>query len=193
LDADADIAEVDWPRLVTACRKRLSHMINRLEARLEEAAAGTHSPAWALGRMVVVLSLLQQLRKHPPQVNGPISGRIRPTSLVSAEQLRKAFDIAVRALYGSGRIAQKLEAAANTRAAEERLLIDNLLLWFAREIGADCASVPGQKIDISILQARADVVPVALSAAAYSKLEPWAEYRDPCLSVWDDSLPVDLD
>ncbi|WP_157019989.1 phospholipase D-like domain-containing protein [Mesorhizobium xinjiangense] len=193
LDADPDIAEVDWPRLVTACRKRLSHMINRLEARLEEAAAGTHTPAWALGRMVVVLSLLQQLRKHPPQVNGPISGRIRPTSLVSTEQLKKAFDIAVRALYGSGRIAQKLEAAANTRAAEERLLIDNLLLWFAREIGADCASVPGQKIDISRLQARADVVPVALSAAAYSKLEPWAEYRDPCLSVWDDSLPVDLD
>lgn len=37
------------------------------------------------------------------------------------------------------------------------------------------------------------MVPVALSAAAYSKLEPWAEYRDPCLSVWDDSLPVDLD
>lgn len=191
LEADPEPSEIDWPRLVTACRKRLSHMINRLEARLEETAAGAYTPAWALGRMVVVLSLLQQLRKRPPQVSGPLSGRVRPTSLVSLAQLKKAFDIAVRALYGSGKIAAMLEAAADTRAAEERLLIDNLLLWFAREIGANCTSVVGHLVDNSTLQSRADLVPVALSAAAYMKLEPWAEHRDPCLSVWDDSLSVD--
>src|SRR5262249_39759692 len=68
LDAESEKSEIDWPRLVTACRKRLSQMITRLEARMVEASAGTHTPAWSIGRLVVVLSLLQQLRKHTPQV-----------------------------------------------------------------------------------------------------------------------------
>jgi hypothetical protein len=155
-----------------------------------EASAGTHTPAWSIGRMVVVLSLLQQLRKHPPQIKEALSGRVRPKSLVSLEHLKSAFGIAVRALYGSGRIAEKLEADADTRAAEERQLIDNLLLWFAREIGADCTYQPGEKAEKLALQNRADLIPVAMSAAAYPQLEPWAEHRDPCLSVWDDSLSI---
>jgi hypothetical protein len=190
LDAEPEQSEIDWPRLVTACRKRLSQMITRLEARMVEASAGTHTPAWSIGRMVVVLSLLQQLRKHPPQVKDPLSGRVRPKSLVSSEHLKSAFGITVRALYGSARIAAKLEANADTRAAEERQLIDNLLLWIAREIGADCAYQPGEKPEKVALQNRADLIPVAMSAASYPQLEPWAEHRDPCLSVWDDSLSI---
>jgi hypothetical protein len=119
-----------------------------------EASAGTHTPAWSIRRMVVVLSLLQQLRKHPPQVKDALSGRVRPKSLVSLEHLKSAFGIAVRALYGSGRIAEKLEADADTRAPEERQLIDNLLLWFAREIGADCTYEPGEKAEKLALQNR---------------------------------------
>ena len=83
--------------------------------------------------------------------------RARPKSLVSLEHLKSAFGIAVRALYGSARIAAKLEADADTRAAEERQLIDNLLLWFAREIGADCTFQPGEKPEKLALQNRADL------------------------------------
>jgi len=192
-ETDTILPEIDWPRLVTACRKRLTVMIRRLEARLGEAAASDREPAWALGRLVIVLSLLQRLRAHPPQSREAISGRIRPTSLVSLDQLRATFGIAVRTLYGSGKLAMKLETAADTRAAEERRLLDNLLLWYAREIGADYQRQPGEKLDPAGLQSRADVGPVAMSAAADRQLEPWAEFRDPWLSVWDDALTMSPD
>jgi hypothetical protein len=193
LNADIDVPEIDWPRLVTACRKRLTVMLRRLEARLEEATAADRPPSWALGRLVVVLSLLHRLRGHPPQTRDAISGRVRPTSLVSTDQLAVAFGLAVRALYGPGKVALKLETAPGTRAAEERRLIDNLLLWFAREIGADCLRQPREPVDPERLQARADLGPVAMSAAAYATLEDWAVLRDPWLAVWDDAVTVPED
>ncbi len=137
--------------------------------------------------------LLQRLRAHPPQAAGAISGRARPTSLVSTEQLGAAFRTAVCALYGAGKLAEKLEAAPSTRAAEERRLIDNLLLWFAREIGADYQRQPEEKADTVRQQARADLGPVVMSAAAYPDLEVWARFRDPWLSVWDDAVAVPSD
>jgi hypothetical protein len=138
LDADVVLPEIDWPRLVKACRKRLTLMLRRLAARLDEATAADHPPSWALGRLVVVLSLIHRLRCHPPQVRGALNGRVRPTSLVSKDQLSVAFSLTVRTLYGPGNLAQKLESALGTRGAEERRTIDNLLLWFARENCADC-------------------------------------------------------
>ena len=190
LDADVDLPEIDWPRLVTACRRRLTVMLKRLEARLDEAATADHPPSWALGRLVVVLSLLHRLRANPPQTRDAISGRVRPTSLVSVDQLCVAFSLAVRALYGPGKLALKLESTPGTRSAEERRLIDNLLLWFAREIGADCLRQPGERVDVERFQARADLGPVAMSAAAYGALEAWAIQRDPWLAVWDDAVTV---
>lgn len=191
LDAEAERSEIDWPRLVTACRKRLTVMIRRLEARMLEAETGAYGPGWALGRLVVVMSLLQRLRVHPPQTQEAISGRVRPTSLVSLDQLRLAFGVAICAMYGKGKLAAKLEMSPNTRGAEERQLLDNLLLWFAREIGADSQRQAGEKADA--LQARADLGLVAMSAAAHPSVEPWAEFRDPWLSVWDDALKVPPD
>lgn len=194
LEARPEPSDIDWPRLVTACRKRLTVMIRRLEARMVEAASGDHSPSWALGRLVVVLSLLQRLRVQPPQTGEEaISGRVRPTSLVSLDQLRAAFGVAIGALYGAGKVAVQLEMEDDTRAAEERRLIDNLLLWFARELGADYRSDGRAAPDARTLQARADLGLVAMSAAAHPKLEAWAEYRDPWLSVWDDALSVPAD
>ncbi len=187
-DIDVEVPTIDWPRLVTACRKRLTVMLRRLEARLDEATAADHPPGWALGRLVVVLSLLHRLRSHHPETNVPISGRVRPASLVSTEQLGIAFSLAVQALYGPGKLAQKLESAPGTRAAEERRLIDNLLLWFAREVGADCLRQPSERLDPQCLQARADLGPIAMSAAAYETLEPWAVQRDPWLTFWDDAV-----
>jgi hypothetical protein len=194
LDAgDFEPTEIDWPRLVTACRKRLTVMIRRLEARLSEEASADLEPGRALGHLVVVLLLLQRLRLHPPNSREAIGVRVRPSSLVSLDQLRTTFGIAVRALYGLGKLAVKLETTADTRAAQERRLVDNLLLWFAREIGADYQRQPGDKLDPSKLQTRADVGLVAMSAAAYRELESWAEFRDPWLSVWDDALKVPSD
>jgi hypothetical protein len=57
------------------------------------------------------------------------------------------------------------------RAAEERRLIDNLLLWFAREIGADFLRQPRERVEAERLQARADLGLVAISAAAYEMPE----------------------
>jgi hypothetical protein len=109
------------------------------------------------------------------------------------DQLQLAFGVAVCALYGTGKLAVKLETSANTRGAEERQLVDNLLLWFAREIGADYQRQAREKLDATRLQGRADLCLVVMSAAAYPKLEPWAEYRDPWLAVWDDALLVPSD
>ena len=193
LDADVEVPEIDWPRLVTACRKRLTVMLKRLEARLDEATAADHPPSWVFGRLVVVLALLHRLRSHPPQARDAISGRVRPSSLVSAGQLGVAFSLAVRALYGPGKLALKLESAPGTRSAEERRLIDNLLLWFGREIGTDCMRQPGERFDAEHLQARADLGPIAMSAAAYGTLEAWAVQRDPWLAIWDDAVTVSDD
>jgi len=193
LDAEPQRSEIDWPRLVTACRKRLTLMIRRLEVRMFEAAAGDHSPSWALGRLVVVLSLLRRLRIHPPQAIKALNGRLRPLSLVSLEQLREVLRVAVCALYGQGTLALKLEMTRGTRVAEERQLIDNLLFWFAREVGADSRREPKEKPTPALLQARADLIPIIMSATAYPKLESWAEYRDPWLSIWDDSLVIQSD
>jgi len=190
LGDDVDPPAIDWPRLVTACRRRLTVMLKRLEARLDEATAADHPPSWALGRLVVVLSLLHRLRGHPPQVRNALNGRVRPTSLVSRDQLGVAFSLAVRALYGSGKLALKLESTPSMRATEERRLIDNLLLWFAREIGTDCSRQPREGVDAERLQARADLGPVAMSAAAYETLETWAVQRDPWLALWDDAVTV---
>jgi hypothetical protein len=190
LDAAVDAPEIDWPRLVTACRKRLTVMLKRLEDRLNDAMTADYPPNWALGRLVVVLSLLHRLRAHPPQTRDAISGRVRPTSLVSAAQLGFAFSLAVRALYGPGNLALKLESDPDTRCAEERRLIDNLLLWFAREIGADCFCDPRDQVDAEDLQARADLGPVVMSAASYGTLEAWAVLRDPWLGFWDDAETV---
>ena len=192
LDAGVDVPAIDWPRLVTACRKRLTVMLKRLEARLDEATAAGHPPSWALGRLVVVLSLLHRLRGHPPQTRDALNGRVRPASLVSTSQLRVAFSLAVHALYGPSKVALKLESTPGTRAAEERRLIDNLLLWLAREIGADCSRQSRELVDAGHLQARADLGPVAMSAAAYKTLEAWAVQRDPWLGLWDDAVsPTD--
>jgi hypothetical protein len=193
LDAGGDTPDIDWPRLVTACRKRLTVMLKRLEARLGEAATADLPPSWALGRLVVVLSLLHRLRVHPPQTRDAISGRARPTSLVSHDQLATAFAVAVRALYGPGKLAVKLETGPDSRAAEERRLIDNLLLWFAREIGADFLHQPHEQVGVEHLQARADLAPVVMSAAAYETLETWATQRDPWLGLWEDAAAVPED
>lgn len=190
LEAGADASEIDWPRLVTACRKRLGTMLKRLKERLDEAAAANYPPSWTLGRLVVVLSLLSQLRAHPPQTSSAISGRVHPSSLVSKDHLRTAFSLAVRALYGEGKLAIHLEVEPSTRAAEERRLIDNLLLWFAREIGAEYRRQQGETGDIEEIQARADLGLIVMSAAAYEKLEGWAAARDPWLAVWDDASVV---
>ena len=139
LEAKTEGAEIDWPRLVTACRKRLTVMIRRLEARMSETAAGQHGPAWALGRLVVVLSLLQRLRVHPPQTAEALRGRARPTSLVSMDQLRSAFGVGVRAMYGTKGLAAKLEAVEHTRGTEERQLVST----------TSCCGSPGRPAPIT--------------------------------------------
>ena len=189
LEGNADAPAVDWPRLVTACRKRLTVLLKRLEARLDDDPA----PGRALGRLLVVLLLLQRLRVHPPQVTGALNGRVRPRSLVGADQLAVGFGVAVCALYGPGKLAVKLESAPDTRAAEERRLVDNLLLWLAREIGADWSPALRERADAAYLQTRADLGLVAMSAAAYETLEPWALNRDPWLAIWDDAATASDD
>jgi hypothetical protein len=64
-EADPD-PDVDWPRLVTACRKRISVMINRLREKFSEPIPGPERATWLFNRILLVLCLLQRLRTMPP-------------------------------------------------------------------------------------------------------------------------------
>ncbi len=134
---DKVITEVDWPRLVTACRKRVSTLINRLAKRLDERNSNPERSAWLAGRALTVLLLLQKLRNLPPPENATKEAVRRLDSLVSVSQLRQAFKIAVRAMYGKNGLAISFEKDARFHRTRDRQLLDAVLFWMAREIGID--------------------------------------------------------
>jgi hypothetical protein len=191
LGVDATGAEVNWPRLVTACRRRVGVMIGRLKEKVAAPVAGPEQAAWIFNRILLVMCLLQRLRTLPPSSNVPLDGNRRSASLVSAEQLRQAFKIAVHSMYGDGGIAQLLESSPNHRASQDRHLLDDLLLWTAREIGADYEArpvfneQPAQKA--RRLGDQADVVVVAMSAAGREAADE-AGFDQPSLRIWDDAV-----
>jgi hypothetical protein len=188
LEAEITVADVDWPRLVTACRKRVSVLINKLRDRLDRSLLAAE-PAIELGRMLTVLCLVQKLRLLPPPPE-LAAGDAKPDSLVSMEQLRGLYSLGVRHLYGKGGLAKRLAAEHGDSVASERRLIDSVLLWFAREVGADCQrAVVFNESEQSValrLQDRADLVVIAMSAAA-GEGEPWLFDRGTVLSRWSDA------
>jgi hypothetical protein len=183
---------IDWPRLATACRKQVGMLLRRLEERVEHDTAEGRPANWLLGRLVIVASLLQQLRSRPPQSEIALGGRTRPASLVSVDQLKTLFHLAVRALYGSSSgLAERLEDDPDTHASQEREFLDLLLMWVAREIAADLPSPSmrrGHPIDGQVL---ADLAPVAMSGVSATEVPQWLAVRDPWLSIWDDAAAVD--
>lgn len=188
LEAEISVADVDWPRLVTACRKRVGVLINKLRDRLDQSLLAAE-PAIELGRLLTVLCLIQKLRLLPPPPELS-AGDAKPDSLVSAEQLRALYSIGVRHLYGKGGLAKRLAAEHGDSVTSERRLIDSVLLWFAREVGADCQrAVVFNESEQSIalrLQDRADLIVIAMSAAA-GEGEPWLFDRGLFLSRWSDA------
>jgi hypothetical protein len=191
---DVQPQEVDWPRLVTACRKQVGLLVRRLSDRINAQATENPSADWLLGRLVIVVSLLQQLRSRPPQTNIALGGRARPASLVSVDHLKAVFHLAVRALYGSGSsLAERLEADPSTRESEERWLLDCLLVWMAREIGADLRQVNPRGATPVDVQVLADLAPVAMSGVGSTEFPRWLVHRDPWLALWDDAAQVDDD
>ena len=112
-------------RLATAgeaCRKRLSVMLKRLEVRLDEATAA--DPSAELGarppgrRSIVTPSAAgtsaADSRRHQWARAAHQPGEHRPDG--------RRLSLAVRALYGPGKLALRLETAPSTRASEERQL-----------------------------------------------------------------------
>ena len=169
-EVDAPPLPVNWDRLVTACRQRVGTMVNKLRKRLEPPIPDADKAAWLFGRLLTVLSLLLRLRSRlsPPGLD---SRRGRPESLVSTDQIRSAFKAGVEALYRkNGGIAAWLEESVDHRVAAERSMLDTLLLWAAREIGADADAHPtfDEAADERLLRLgdKADAIVVAMSAAA---------------------------
>jgi hypothetical protein len=163
--------EVDWDRLSAAGRKRIGTLVNKLAIHLNKKPDNTEQAAKQFGRMLTVLSLLQKLRKIYPREDIPIRTIGRPKSIVSLTHLRKAFKSSVSALYRSDNgLAGVLEKSADHRNAEERDLVDGLLLWAAREIGADAAAKPGfhesEDENMQRISDQADCLIVTMSAAA---------------------------
>ena len=146
-EVDLDRPDVDWPRLVVACRKRIGVMINRLKYKLGEPIPGPERAAWLFNRILLVLCLLQRLRTLPPASSVALAGPRRPASLVAVNQLREAFKVAMQGMYGGPGIARLLEASPSHRASNDRAMLDEVLLWTAHEIGADYEEKPiGAKI-----------------------------------------------
>ena len=183
---------IDWPRLATACRKKVGTLLRRLEERVKHDVENGLPPSALLGRLVIVAALLQQLRSRPPQTQISLGGRARPASLVSLDQLKILYHLAVRALYEpSFALAQRIESDPATSASQERELLDQLLMWLAREVGADLPrpnARPETSINAAIL---ADLAPVAMSGVCSPAFPHWLAERGPWLAMWDDAVTVD--
>jgi hypothetical protein len=193
LDAGSEEPDVNWPKMVIACRKRVSILINRVREKTRVPPSDAERAAWAFNRILLVLRLLQRLRTLPPKGANVLEGSQRPSSLVSVGQLREAFKLAMHAVYGGGQIAVMLERSSEHRASADRQLLDDSLLWTAQEIGADFAelAVFNEKQDERArrLGDRADVVIVAMSAAAHEPSLDDAAFHDLSLRLWDDAKP----
>ena len=180
-EVDLDRPDVDWPRLVIACRKRIGVMINQLKDKLGEPIPGPERARWLFNRILLVLCLLQRLRTLPPASSAALDGRRRPASLVGVNQLREAFKVAMQGMYGGVGIARLLEASPNHRASDDRAMLDDVLLWTAHEIGADYEEkrvFNEQPVNKARrLGDRADVVVVATSAAANPLAQEVGELR----------------
>lgn len=173
-EKDEGTPTVDWERLSTAGRKRIGELVNKLARRLDAKPDDAEQAAKLFGPMLTVLCLLQKLRKFHPPEDVPIQTVGRPKSIVSVTHLRKAFKASVAALYRGDRgLAEVLEKSPDHRNAEERELMDGLLLWAAREIGADAEAKPGfhesEDEQRQRISDKADVLIVAMSAAASEK------------------------
>lgn len=190
-EADLDRSDVDWPRLVTACRKRIGVMISRLREKVGEPIPGPERAAWLFNRVLLVLCLLQRLRTLPPASSVALDGRRRPASLVGVNQLREAFKVAMRGMYGERGIACLLETSPAHRASDDRAMLDEVLLWTAHEIGADYEEKavfneqPAEKS--RRLGDRADVVVVAISAAAHPYALEIGVLSQPSSRIWEDA------
>lgn len=187
VDTVAIPIDVDWPRLVIACRKRVGVMINRLKIKFADLAEPNAD--WELGRLLTVMCFVQKLRMLSPPP-GAENVAAFPDSLVSAAQLRGLFNFAMLHVYGHGKLAQRLSAAGAAHV-EERKLLDCELMWLARELNADCESVPefNESNDRkgARLQDQADLALVSMSSAANPVSEQWLINRDDILARWSDS------
>jgi hypothetical protein len=95
-EVDLDRPDVDWPRLVIACRKRIGVMINRLKDKLGEPIPGPERATWLFNRILLLLCLLRRLRTLPPASSVALDGHRRPASLVGVNLLREAFKVAMQ-------------------------------------------------------------------------------------------------
>lgn len=172
---EEDHPEVNWERLVAACRRRIGTMVNKLRQRLTKPVSNLNKATWLFGRMLTIMTLLRKLRERLPPNSKQAGRQGRPESLVSVAQLRSVFKGCMDALYRpEDGIARWIESSADHRIAGERALLDVLLLWAAREIGADLDAQPlfGETADerTSRLCDKADAVVAAMSAAAHPDL-----------------------
>lgn len=190
-EVDLDRPDVDWPRLVIACRKRIGVMINRLKDKLGEPIPGPERATWLFNRILLLLCLLRRLRTLPPASSVALDGHRRPASLVGVNLLREAFKVAMQGMYGGAGIARLLEASPNHRASDDRAMLDHVLLWTAHEIGADYEEKPvfnEQPVDRARrLGDRADVVVVATSAAAHPLAQEIGDADYSSSRIWDDA------
>lgn len=190
---EQEATAVDWPRIVTACRKRVGHLLTRLRAKIEEHKSTAERAPWLFVRILTVLCLLRRLRNQSPPQDIPAR---RPDSLVSTSQLRDAFKLAMDAVYGSCRLAMKLESSPDHRAARERGSMDEVLLWLAQEIGADLdAKATFNETEEAKLQRQhdqADLILVAMAAAAHVDPQD-SPIRPAVLARWSDAVQVRSD
>jgi hypothetical protein len=106
------------------------------------------------------------------------------------------FKASVEALYRSDSgLAEMLEKSPDHNNAEERELVDGLLLWVAREIGADVDAKPGfhesEDEKKQRLSDKADTLIVAMSAAASEKAMAMVRDHLSETAIWADSeLPL---
>lgn len=152
-----------WEDVVRAVRPRVSRLLNRLRARLEEP----HSAKWKYERVLVTLALLKRLRKFHPGASIPFSAI--PERIVDEDQLRDAFKLAMRCWFAraSGAVGALERLGGLDR--EYEIMGRALLLWIAYESGADIVQPASSRMEPDEFRAcQADRTDALISAIAAS-------------------------
>lgn len=179
----------EWERLVTACRKRVSVLIERLRKQMDSAPTEPGAVVSLAGKVLATMCLLQRLRLIQPREGSVLDALAARESLVTAQQLRSTFKNVMRALYCRNGLGEALENNSSLRGSEDRRSLDSVMLWTAREIGVDFdAEAPFNSESQTLLSLhhdRVDGLVAAVSAAAH--IEPADVNHEKPVWPWADA------
>jgi hypothetical protein len=122
------IVEVDSPKLVSLCQKKIKRMVRRMIGQLENAATSDSLAARALVQLAAVLGIVHRLCSV---TSDEAKWLPRNETLVPIEARHELFLEATRLLYSTSGVMRRALDRLQNRPFEEVSFVRGLLLWLA--------------------------------------------------------------